>query len=132
MAPASLSESVLPKGAAAGCLRSLGPVQEIVLLLSLRGHCLNKAGRLPEAIAGYADAVRLAPDSRPYRLLLADARQRASQPTRSVGVPPASAGGVPLPAYAQAVPLLPPSPPNLAPQSGAPPGPNPLLKLRQP
>jgi hypothetical protein len=119
-----------------GYLKSLSPVEELALFLSLRGHCLNEAGRLPEAIASYAEAVRLAPDSRPYRLLLADARQRASQPGRSAGVAPASSAGVPPvvappPDYAQTAPLLPPPPPPLTVQPGAPPDPNPLLRIRQ-
>ena len=91
---------------------------------------------MPEAIASYAEAVRLAPDSRPYRLLLADARQRASHPDRSAGGPPASVGGIPPaaglpPAYSQTTPMLPPPPPTLAAQPGAPPDPNPLLRIRQ-
>jgi len=114
-----------------GYLKSLTPIEELALFLSLRGHCLKEAGRMPEAIASYAEAARLAPDSRPYRLLLADARQQASQPKRSAGVSPASAGGVPPAAYPQAAPLLPPPPPALAAQPGVPPDPNPLLKIRQ-
>jgi hypothetical protein len=113
-----------------GYLRSLTPVEELALFLSLRGHCLKEAGRLPEAIASYAEAARLAPDSRPYRLLLADARQQAVQPNRKAAASPASAGRVPPPAYAQTAPLLPPPPSALAAQPGAPRDPNPLLKLR--
>ena len=119
-----------------GYLKSLTPAEELALFLSLRGHCLREAGRMPEAIASYAEAVRLAPDSRPYRLLLADARQRGSYQDRSAGVPPASAGGVPPaaglpPAYAQAAPLFPPPSPPVTAQPGAPPDPNPLLRIRQ-
>ena len=119
-----------------GYLKSLTPAEELALFLSLRGHCLREAGRVPEAIASYAEAVRLAPDSRPYRLLLADARQRGSYQDRSAGVPPASVVGVPPaaglpPAYAQAAPLLPPPPPPVTAQPGAPPDPNPLLRIRQ-
>jgi hypothetical protein len=119
-----------------GYLKSLTAVEELALFLSLRGHCLKEAGRVPEAIASYAEAVRLAPDSRPYRLLLADARQQASQPARSAAVPPASARGFPLaasptPAYPQTAPLLPPPPQPIAAQPGAPPDPNPLLRIRQ-
>ncbi len=79
-------------------------------------------------IASYAKAARLAPGSRPYRLLLADARRQALQPTRGAAVP-ASARGFPPPAYAQAAPLLPPPTPNLPVQAGGPPDPNPLLKI---
>jgi hypothetical protein len=113
-----------------GYLKSLTPAEELAVFLSLRGHCLKEAGRMPEAITSYADAVRLAPDARPYRLLLTDARQQSS-----AGVPPASSSGVPPPpAYAaHADPLLPPPPPPRfqAPQPGVPPDPNPLLKIRQ-
>lgn len=62
-----------------GYLKSLTPVEELALFLSLRGHCLKEAGRMPEAIASYAESVRLAPGSRPYRLLLAEAQQGACQ-----------------------------------------------------
>ena len=112
-----------------GYLKSLTAVEELALFLSLRGHCLKEAGRMPEAIACYAEAVRLAPDSRPYRLLLADARQQT--PDRSAGVPPASPGGVP-PAYAQTPPLLPPPPQVQSTPPGAPRDPNPRLNIRQP
>jgi hypothetical protein len=93
-----------------GYLKSLTPVEELALFLSLRGHCLKEAGRMPEAVASYAEAVRLAPASRPYRLLLAAAQQERTFPGSGAGVPPASAPGVPLatgqPAtYAQTQPL---------------------------
>jgi hypothetical protein len=140
-----------------GYLKSLTPAEELALFLSLRGHCLKEAGRMSDAIASYAEAVRLAPDARPYRVLLADARQRALAPQGSVGVPPAVD---PYPAHAQAASLLPPPPAvsasllgypppaaagpapagttepfsrSLNPQPstvGQPPDPNPLLKVR--
>jgi hypothetical protein len=97
-----------------GYLKSLTPVEELALFLSLRGHCLKEAGRMPEAAASYAEAVRLAPASRPYRLLLAAAQQEGAFPASGAGVPPASAASVPpatgSPTYAQATPSLPPPP----------------------
>ena len=112
-----------------GYLRSLTPAEELALFLSLRGHCLREAGCLPEAIASYTEAVRLAPDSRPYRRLLADARQG------SAGAPPAgqsgSGHGTSPVAYARPVALLPPSASAPTAQPGAPSDPNPLLRIRQ-
>jgi hypothetical protein len=98
-----------------GYLKSLTPVEELALFLSLRGHCLKEAGRISEAVASYAEAVRLAPASRPYRLLLAATQQERAEPGGSAGVPPASAAGVPpatgQPAtYAQIQPLIAPTP----------------------
>jgi hypothetical protein len=119
-----------------GYLKSLTPVEDLALFLSLRGHCLKEAGRISEAVGCYAEAVRLAPASRPYRLLLAAAQQERAFPASGAGVPPASSEGVPPlisppPGYAQAVrtPLRPPPGPACLP--GAPPDPNPLLKIRQ-
>ena len=105
-----------------GYLKSLTPVEELALFLSLRGHCLKEAGRLPEAVASYEEAVRLAPSSKPYRTLLADARQAL--------VPTGSRAAVPT-RRAQAMPLLPPPPAVGMAQPGAPPDPNPLLKIRE-
>jgi hypothetical protein len=111
-----------------GYLKSLTPAEELALFLSLRGHCLEEAGRIPEAVASYAEAVRLAPGSRPYRLLLAAAQQAAPGPAR---------GGQPLPVRRQP-PLSPP--PSAVLRRGAdqfsalnhPPDPNPLLNLQRP
>ena len=130
-----------------GYLKSLTPVEELALFLSLRGHCLKEAGRMSEAAASYAEAVRLAPGSRPYRLLLAAAQQGSGQS----GAPVAPPVFGPTHTYAQANAPLPPSPaatgagavpraaagvvPGVpAPQSSTfnqPPDPNPLLKIRQ-
>ncbi|HOC58182.1 MAG TPA: hypothetical protein PKI20_21365 [Verrucomicrobiota bacterium] len=115
-----------------GYLKSLAPAEELALFLSLRSHCLKEARGMPEATACYAQAVRMGPGSRPYRLLPADAQH----PDRSAGAPPGNAGrvsraGLP-PAYAQAAPLLPPPPSTtVTPQPGVPLDPNPLLKIRQ-
>jgi hypothetical protein len=57
-------------------LKSLSPTEELALFLSLRGHCLRQAGRVPEAVEAYAAAARLAPEIRAYGLLLADAQNR--------------------------------------------------------
>jgi len=62
-----------------GYLKSLTAAEELAVFLSLRGNCLKEAGRLWEAATCYAQAVRLAPGSRSYALLLADVRQRGTQ-----------------------------------------------------
>jgi hypothetical protein len=97
-----------------GYLKSLTAVEELALFLSLRGHCLREAGRMSEAVTSYAEAVRLAPASRPYRLLLAAAQQERAHPGSGAGVPPATGTGVPpaigSPTYAQATPSLSPPP----------------------
>lgn len=112
-----------------GYLKSLTPAEELALFLSLRGHCLREAGRLPEAIASYAEAVRLAPASRPYRRLLADARQG------SAGAPPAgqpgSGHGTSPAGDARPVALLPPPASIPVAETRAQPDPNPLLRIRQ-
>lgn len=55
-----------------GYLRSLTPVEELGVFLSLRGHCLKEAGRLTEAKLCYAEAARLVPNLRAYHALVAD------------------------------------------------------------
>src|ERR1035437_8744782 len=104
-----------------GYLKSLTPVEELALFLSLRGHCLKEAGRISEAVASYAEAVRLAPGSRPYRLLLAAAQE--------------GRGGVPAerhhPHLSTLNPQLPLPPLNPQPSAlNQPPDPTPLLKIR--
>jgi hypothetical protein len=114
-----------------GYLKSLTPVEELALFLSLRGHCLKEAGRMAEAAASYAEAVRLAPGSRPYRLLLAAAQQPGALPPGGEGVPPARPGLLPPPPARLASPW---PQANLNPQLSTlnqPADPNPLLKLRQ-
>ena len=61
---------------AEGYLKSLTPAEELAVFLSIRGQCLMEAGRLADAAEAYAEAVRLAPAPRGYRLLLDDARQK--------------------------------------------------------
>jgi hypothetical protein len=55
-----------------GYLKSLTPVEELALFLSLRGHCLREAGRTQKAASAYREAARLVPTSRAYPLLLAE------------------------------------------------------------
>jgi hypothetical protein len=52
-----------------GFLKSLTPDEELALFKSIRGHCLMEAHRYMEAEVAYAEAMRLAPSSRGYRLL---------------------------------------------------------------
>ena len=56
---------------AEGYLRSLTPAGELAVFLSVRGMCLREAGRLSEAAQSFAAAVRLAPECRGYRTMLA-------------------------------------------------------------
>jgi tetratricopeptide (TPR) repeat protein len=104
-----------------GYLKSLTPAEELALFLSLRGHCLKEAGRTAEAIAAYSEAVRFAPESRPYRLLLADAQNpapvRAQRRTAAV-CEPAALG-------------FPTTPLNAGSQPGLVPDPNPRLTMPQ-
>jgi hypothetical protein len=77
-----------------GYLRSLTPVEELAVFLSLRGHCLREAGRIQEAASAYLAAAGLAPASRAYGLLLADtlgaprASLQASAPRRPPSLSP--------------------------------------------
>ena len=68
-----------------GYLKSLTGTEELALFLSLRGHCLRALGRISEAAACYAEAVRLAPHSRPYKMLLAAAQEQCAQPPSPAG-----------------------------------------------
>jgi len=58
-----------------GYLKSLTAAEELAVFLSLRANCLKEAGQLPEAATCYSQAARLAPESRSYPLLLADAQR---------------------------------------------------------
>ena len=86
-----------------GYLKSLRPIEELAVFLSLRGHCLREAGRTQEAASAYRAAASLAPASRAYRLLLADLLGSSAA-------------------------ALPPDALNSAPHSGRGLNPNPLLK----
>lgn len=52
-------------------LKSLSPDEELAVFLSVRGDCLEAAGRLPEAQLAYAQAHQLAPTSTQYLAFLA-------------------------------------------------------------
>jgi hypothetical protein len=54
-------------------LKSLTPAEELAVFLSARGHCLEAAGRLPEAQLAYAHAHALAPAAPLYLACLAGA-----------------------------------------------------------
>jgi hypothetical protein len=107
-----------------GYLKSLTPAEELALFLSLRGHCQAEAGRISEAVASYAEALRLAPNSRPYRLLLATAQEAARDPRAPMAAapqPPATPPGSKLF-----------QPPAQFTTLNYPPDPNPLFKLQRP
>ncbi len=94
-----------------GFLKSLSPAEELALFLSLRAQCLRVAGRPAEAAQALECAIKFAPASRPYRLLLAGMHEGAS-PQPAV---------VPLPEVYQGYAMPPASPV---------PDPNPLLQVR--
>jgi hypothetical protein len=102
-----------------GYLKSLTPVEELAVFLSLRGHCLREAGRTQEAASAYRAAAGLAPASRAYRLLLADTLggSAASLPAEASRQTRASGPG------------LPPEVLKSPTQSGPGPNPNPLVKI---
>jgi hypothetical protein len=51
-------------------LKSLSPPEELAIFLSARGHCLEAAGRLPEAQVAHAHAHLLVPKSPVYLAFL--------------------------------------------------------------
>jgi hypothetical protein len=57
-----------------GYLKSLTPAEELAVFLSIRSQCLREHGRWAEAEAALAEAARLAPMVKTYRLLLAQAQ----------------------------------------------------------
>ena len=59
-----------------GYLKSMTPAEELSVFLTIRAMCLREAGRMKDAIAAHAAALRLAPDWRNNKLLLADAEQQ--------------------------------------------------------
>jgi hypothetical protein len=101
-----------------GYLKSLSPPEELALFLSLRAQCLKVAGRLSEAAEAYRAAIRFAPESRPYRLLLAALLDERSAPA-----------GAPV-SYSLPPPALGPAPFPGAGHPAAPADPNPLRQIR--
>ncbi len=75
-----------------GYLKSITATEECAVFLSTRGHCLKAAGRFDEALAAYEQAVHLAPDARPYRVILDVAKREAAARAQSelpgAGMPP--------------------------------------------
>jgi hypothetical protein len=64
---------------AEGYLKSLSAAEELAVFLSLRGNCLKEAARLEEATDCYAQASRLAPGWRSFRVLLAQSQEQPGQ-----------------------------------------------------
>jgi hypothetical protein len=62
---------------AEGYLRSLTAAEELAVFCSIRGMCLQEAGRTSDAAESFAAASRLAPGCRSYRLMLVKLRQSA-------------------------------------------------------
>lgn len=70
-----------------GYLKSLTPAEELSVFLTIRAMCLREAGRMNDAIVAHAAALRLAPDWRSNRLLLADAQQQIAGRSITPSVP---------------------------------------------
>ena len=70
-----------------GYLKSLTPAEELSVFLTIRAMCLREAGRMNDAIVAHAAALRLAPDWRSNRLLLADAQQQIAGKSITPSVP---------------------------------------------
>jgi hypothetical protein len=62
-----------------GYLKSLSPVEELAVFLTIRSQCLKENGRPAEAEVALGEAVELAPNVKGYRLLLAEARGTLAQ-----------------------------------------------------
>lgn len=90
-----------------GYLKSLTPVEELAVFLSLRGNCLKEIGRLQEAAACYVEALKLVPESNAYKALLADASRAqhgAATSALSAREPVGVRASLPSDAPPQAVP----------------------------
>jgi len=106
-----------------GYLKSLDAAEELAVFLSIRGHCLEQAGRYAEAINSYEHAVRLRPASRDQQWLLAQAQSKVGHPSEPI----ASASSAPaVGAVGGSVPLEANHGFGSAPVSD----PNPLLQIR--
>ena len=68
--PVPVSDEEVKRGT---YLKSLTPAEELAVFLSARGHCLEAAGRLPEAELAHAQAHALAPAWPVYLAFLASA-----------------------------------------------------------
>jgi len=92
-----------------GYLKSLTPVEELAVFLSLRGHCLKEAGRTQDAVSAYSAAARLVPSSRAYPFLVAETLggAPASLPANASGHPPSFSPGLPPEALSPRAPSRP-------------------------
>jgi hypothetical protein len=70
-----------------GYLKSMTPAEELSVFLTIRAMCLREAGRTKDAIEAHAAALRLAPDWRNNKLLLADAEQQFANESTAASVP---------------------------------------------
>ncbi len=75
-----------------GFLKSMSGAEECAEFLATRGYCLRAAGRYDEALTAFEQAVRVAPDSRFYGLLLHMAKREEEKRTGhfrpGIGMPP--------------------------------------------
>ena len=75
--------------------------EELAVFLSVRGHCLEAAGRLPEAQLAYAQAHQLAPTAIQYLAFLAAAVRKEMPEWQQVRV---DLGQTTSPSSAKAIP----------------------------
>jgi hypothetical protein len=71
-----------------GYLKSMTAAEELSVFLSIRAACLMEAGRVPEAVSAFESALRLAPDWKGNRLLLANAQEKQARGWKPSGLPP--------------------------------------------
>ncbi len=71
-----------------GYLKSMTPREELACFMSIRGSCLMSMRRFDEAVAAEAEAARLVPHIRSYRIVLQMARQEAERKSHPVFFPP--------------------------------------------
>jgi hypothetical protein len=106
-----------------GYLKSLTPVEELSVFLSIRAECLMENGRLAEAVKSFEAAYRLAPQWKGNQVLLAAAREKltaGSQPKTASAQRPNIEATIRQPGLSG----------SLGP--GVAPDPNPLLRIRRP
>ncbi len=63
--------------AAEGYLKSLSPAEELAVFLSIRGMCLQEAGRYAEAATAFREAARFAPGCRSYGVMQMEMERKA-------------------------------------------------------
>ena len=73
--------------AAEGYLKSLSPAEELAVFLSIRGMCLQEAGRYEEAATAFREAARFAPGCRSYGVMQMEMERKATGAARKAMAP---------------------------------------------